>query len=134
MQIWAICQKKTTKWWKKRRQKIRQAWNCTQKVKMQKKKRTSRQIIAHNPYQNTVESAKWNKQTKCITNFAILKRKKTATTQKKKRNTKAIGMQKHFSWQQHVAGVQKCIVCKQAKQTWPKRRWQEFARNQHFLF
>ena len=73
-------------------------------TKSQNAMQTNTQIIAHNPYQNTVESAKWNKQKKCTTNFAILKRKKTAATQKKKRSTKIIGIQKtfHGSSMQHV--------------------------------
>ena len=71
------------KQWAKPLQKIRQVGNCTCKVKMEKKMQTNTQIIVHNPYQNTVQSAKVKQTKKCITDFAVAEQKKTVTTQEK---------------------------------------------------
>ena len=50
------------------------------------------QIIVHNTYQNTVQSAKMKQAKKCITNFAISKQKKDRNRNNtgKKRNAKKI--------------------------------------------
>ena len=64
-------------------QKIRQAGDCTQKGKKPKKMQTNTQIIVHNTYQNTVQSANDTIKKTCITNFALGKQKKTVTVQEK---------------------------------------------------
>ena len=45
---------------------------------------TNTQIIVHNTYQKTVQSANETIKKKWVTNFALGKQKKTVTTQEKK--------------------------------------------------
>jgi len=49
----------------------------TESQNAKKKMWTNRQIIEHNPYQNTVESAKWNKQKKVQENHYTSNKKTT---------------------------------------------------------
>ena len=55
---------------------------------MQKNIQPGTQINVYSAYQNTVPSAKVKQAKKCITNFAILKAKKTETVQEKKRRVR----------------------------------------------
>jgi len=70
-------------------QKIGQVENFTYKAKMQKNMQPDTQTNMHNTYQNIVPSAKVKQAKKCITNFAILKAKKTETGHREKNEASA---------------------------------------------
>jgi len=56
------------------------------------------QLIVHNTYQNTVQSAKVKQAKKCIINFAIFKVKKDRNSTVKKPDTKTICKQNEFAY------------------------------------
>ena len=87
---------------------------------MQKNMQSGTQINVHSAYQNTVPSAKVKQAKKCITNFAILKAKKTETVQEKKRNIKKKCMQNECAYTiMQCAGESASISNAMCLQTWP---------------